>query len=111
MVSRCLEAAKAFPGQVALLDLRTISPWDQDSVLESVRQTGKVLVVHEDTQTAGFAGEIIAVVAGQAFTDLDAPPERLATPDLLIPYNLGMMEAVLPSVERIRAKMAEMLAY
>jgi 2-oxoisovalerate dehydrogenase E1 component len=111
MVWRCLEAAKAFPGQITLLDLRTIVPWDRDAVLESASQTGKVLVVHEDTQTAGFAGEIIAVIASQAFTDLDAPPERLATPDLLIPYNLGMMEAVLPSVERIQAKMGELLAY
>jgi 2-oxoisovalerate dehydrogenase E1 component len=111
MVWRCLEAAKAFPGQITLLDLRTIVPWDRDAVLESVSQTGKVLVVHEDTQTAGFAGEIIAVIASQAFTDLDAPPERLATPDLLIPYNLGMMEAVLPSVERIQAKVGELLAY
>lgn len=111
MVHRCLEAAKAFPGQITLLDLRTIVPWDQEAVLESVRQTGKALVVHEDTQTAGFAGEIIAVIASQAFTDLDAPPERLTTPDVLIPYNLGLMEAVLPSAERIQAKMSAMLAY
>jgi 2-oxoisovalerate dehydrogenase E1 component len=111
MVQRCQEAAKAFPGQVALLDLRTIIPWDHEAVLESVRKTGKALVVHEDTRTGGFAGEIIAVIASQAFTDLDAPPERLVTPDVLIPYNLGLMEAVLPGVERIRAKMGEMLAY
>jgi 2-oxoisovalerate dehydrogenase E1 component len=96
---------------VALLDLRTIIPWDHEAVLESVRKTGKALVVHEDTRTGGFAGEIIAVIASQAFTDLDAPPERLVTPDVLIPYNLGLMEAVLPGVERIRAKMGEMLAY
>jgi 2-oxoisovalerate dehydrogenase E1 component len=111
MVQRCQDAARAFPGQVTLLDLRTIIPWDQEAVLESVRQTGKILVIHEDTQTAGFAGEIIAEVVRQAFTDLDAPPERLATPDVLIPYNLGMMDAVLPSVGRIQAKMGEMLAY
>lgn len=111
MVHRCLEAAKAFPGQVTLLDLRTIIPWDQEAVLESVSRTGKILVVHEDTQTAGFAGEIITVIASQAFTDLDAPPERLTPPDVLIPYNLGLMEAVLPSAERIQAKMAQMLAY
>ncbi|OGO38191.1 MAG: pyruvate dehydrogenase [Chloroflexi bacterium RBG_16_57_11] len=111
MIHRCLEAARAFPGQITLLDLRTIIPWDQDAVLESVRQTGKVLVVHEDTQTAGFAGEIITTIAGQAFTYLDAPPERLATSDVLIPYNLGLMEAVLPSAERIKSKMRELLAY
>jgi 2-oxoisovalerate dehydrogenase E1 component len=111
LVPRCLEAARAFPGQVALLDLRTIIPWDQEAVLESVRRTGKVLVVHEDTQTAGFAGEIIAVITSQAFTDLDAPPERLTTPDVLIPYNLKLMETVLPNVQHIRVKMAKILAY
>jgi 2-oxoisovalerate dehydrogenase E1 component len=111
MVHRCLEAARSFPGEITLFDLRTVIPWDQEAVLESVRHTGKALVVHEDTQTAGFAGEIIAIITSQAFTDLDAPPERLTTPDVLIPYNLGLMEAVLPSVERIRTKMAEMLAY
>jgi 2-oxoisovalerate dehydrogenase E1 component len=111
MVHRCQEAAQSYAGQLTLLDLRTIIPWDQDAVLESVRETGKVLVVHEDTQTAGFASEIIATIIGQVFTDLDAPPERLSTPDVLIPYNLGLMEAVLPSVERIRVKMGEILAY
>jgi 2-oxoisovalerate dehydrogenase E1 component len=111
MVYRCLEAAEAFPGRVAILDLRTISPWDKEGVLDSVRQTGKVLVVHEDTRTGGFAGEIIATIASEAFTDLDAPIERLTTPDCPIPYNVGLMEAVLPSVERIRARMQAILDF
>jgi 2-oxoisovalerate dehydrogenase E1 component len=68
-------------------------------------------VVHEDTYTAGFAGEIIATIASQAFTDLDAPVERLATPDIPIPDNPHLMEAVNPSIERIQAKMVQLLAY
>jgi 2-oxoisovalerate dehydrogenase E1 component len=111
MVHRCLAAAKDFPGRVSLLDLRTIIPWDSPAVLEAVRQAGKVLIVHEDTYTAGFAAEISATVAAQAFTDLDAPVERLATPDIPIPYNVPMMEAVLPSVAKIRAKIEELLAF
>ena len=111
MIPRCLEAAKAFPGRVHLLDLRTIMPWDQEPVLESVHQTGKVLVVHEDTHTAGFAAEILAVIASQAFTDLDAPPERLATPDIPIPYNIPMMDWILPSVQTIRNKLQAMLEF
>ncbi len=111
MVTRCLEAAQSFASRVTALDLRTIIPWDQEAVLESVRQTGKVLIVHEDTLTAGFAGEIIAVIAAQAFTFLDAPPERLATPDAPIPYHVPSMEAVLPSVERIRSRIEALLAY
>ena len=111
MTPRCLEAAKAFSGRVTLLDLRTIVPWDREAVLEAARRTGKVLIVHEDTLTSGFGSEIAAQIVSQAFTDLDAPIERLTTPDLPIPYNIGLMEAVLPSVERIRQKIQALLAY
>jgi 2-oxoisovalerate dehydrogenase E1 component len=111
MVPRCLEAAAAFAGQVNLLDLRTILPWDKNSVLESVRRTGKVMVVHEDTITNGFAAEIIAVINEGAFSDLDAPISRLATPDVPIPYNIGLMDTLLPSVERIHKGIEELLSY
>jgi 2-oxoisovalerate dehydrogenase E1 component len=111
MVPRCVEAAELFNGKVQVLDLRTIIPWDQEAVLESVRQTGKVLVVHEDILTGGFAGEISAVIAEQAFRDLDAPIARLATPDIPVPFNLGAMDALLPSVEKIRNKIEELLAF
>ena len=111
MVGRCLEAARPFAGRVSILDLRTIIPWDQEAVLESVRGTGKVLIVHEDTLTNGFAGEICAVIASQAFSDLDAPLERIGVPDVPIPYNIGLMEAVVPSVAAIQAKMDRLLAF
>jgi 2-oxoisovalerate dehydrogenase E1 component len=111
MVAPCLEAAQAFPGRVTVLDLRTIIPWDQQTVLESVQHTGKALVVHEDTLTAGFAGEIIATIAEQAFTYLDAPLARLAVADIPIPYNTKAMEALLPSVSTIQQKIAELLAF
>jgi len=111
MVPRCLEAAQAFPGKVNLLDLRTVIPWDQSAVLESVAHTGKLLIVHEDTQTGGFSAEIMAVIAEQAFTYLDAPLARLATPDVPIPYNIPMMEGILPGVKQIQAKIIELLAY
>jgi 2-oxoisovalerate dehydrogenase E1 component len=80
-------------------------------VLDSVRRTGKLLVVHEDTRTAGFAGEIIATVASQAFTDLDGPPERLTMPDVPVPFNTGLMRALMPGEESIRIKMGELLAF
>ena len=111
MVYRCLEAAAAFPGRVTVLDLRTIAPWDSAAVLESVARTGKLLIVHEDTRTNGFAGEIAATVAAEAFTDLDGPIERLTTLDCPIPYNAGLMAAVVPGVDAIRAAMARLLAY
>jgi len=111
MVSRCLEAASKFSGRVTVLDLRTIIPWDQEAVLEAVHRTGKALIVHEDTRTAGFAGEIIATIAEQAFSDLDAPIERLTTADMPIPYNIDMMNQALPSVKEIRKRIEELLAY
>jgi len=111
MVHRCLEATEDFSGRISLLDLRTISPWDKNGVLGSVRQTGKVLIVHEDTLTNGFAAEIVATISEQAFTDLDAPIHRIATPDVPIPYNIALMETLLPSVERIRQGIDELLRY
>lgn len=111
MVHASLQAAKVHPGQVEVIDLRTISPWDKEAVLHSIRKTGKLLVVHEDTWTNGFAGEIMATVADEAFTDLDAPLRRLATPDIPIPYNRGLMEAVLPGAKAIQTAIRELLDY
>lgn len=111
MTARCQEAILPFSGRVQLLDLRTIIPWDRDRVLESVQQTGKLLIVHEDTLTNGFGAEIAATVASEAFTDLDAPVRRLAMPDLPVPFNLGVMELLLPSVESIRNEVASLLDF
>jgi 2-oxoisovalerate dehydrogenase E1 component len=110
-VHRCLAASQDFPGRVTVLDLRTIIPWDRETVLDSVRTTGKVLVVHEDTLTGGFGAEISAVIAEEAFSDLDAPIQRMATPDIPIPYNADMMEAILPNVSKIKQKISELLEY
>ena len=79
--------------------------------MESVKKTGKCLIVHEDTITGGFAGEVMATIASEAFEWLDAPLQRLATPDVPIPYNIGLMNAVVPSVDRIRSKLEQLLAY
>ncbi|MEW5829300.1 MAG: thiamine pyrophosphate-dependent enzyme [Chloroflexota bacterium] len=110
MVYTCLEAAEGLNG-VEILDLRTLSPWDRESVLESVRKTGKCLVVHEDTLTGGFAGEIIATVASEAFEWLDAPVQRVTAPDSLVPYNRGLMAEVVPTPEKVRQRMDWLLAY
>ena len=111
MVHRCLEAVKDFSGRVTLLDLRTILPWDKNRVMESVYQTGKVLVVHEDNVTNGFAAEIIATINEQAFRALDAPIARIATPDIPIPYNINLMDAVIPGIHRIKEGIETLLNY
>ena len=93
-----------------LLDLRTLSPWDKDATLASVRKTHRCLIVHEDTLTAGFGAEIAAVLAKEAFFDLDAPIERLAMPDVPSPHSPVLLDAVLPSVDSIAAAMSELAA-
>ena len=110
MVYPVRDASKGLSG-IEVLDLRTISPWDKEAVLNSVKKTGKCLVIHEDTITGGFASELIATIAAEAFDWLDAPLQRLATPDVPIPYNIGLMNTVVPSKERIREKMEWLLAY
>jgi 2-oxoisovalerate dehydrogenase E1 component len=111
MVHRCFEAVNDFSGRVSLIDLRTILPWDKNSVIDSVVRTGKVLVVHEDTLTNGFAAEIIATINEQAFHALDAPVTRIATPDIPIPYNIGLMEAVIPGIKHIKEGIKRLLNY
>jgi 2-oxoisovalerate dehydrogenase E1 component len=111
MVHHCLEAAADLGEAVEILDLRTIVPWDRAAVLESVRRTGRCLVVHEDTLTAGFGAEIAATVAAEAFPWLDAPVERLASADCPVPYSPQLLTGVVPGVAAIRAKMAAVLAF
>jgi 2-oxoisovalerate dehydrogenase E1 component len=109
MVHRCLAAADRFSGDVDLLDLRTIAPWDRAAVLDSVRRTGRCLIVHEDTLTAGFGAEIAAVLAREAFWHLDAPVERLTVEDVPMPYHEVLLQAVLPDAERIAERISALM--
>src|ERR1700688_2198324 len=101
MVERCEKAIINTGISADLLDLRTLSPWDREATLASVRKTRRCLIVHEDTMTAGFGAEIAAVIAKEAFFDLDAPIERLAMPDVPSPHSPVLLDEVLPNVETI----------
>ena len=101
MVERCERAIVDTGVSADHLDLRTLSPWDRDATLASVRKTRRCLIVHEDTMTAGFGAEIAAVLAKDAFFDLDAPIERLAMPDVPSPHSPVLLDEVLPSVATI----------
>jgi 2-oxoisovalerate dehydrogenase E1 component len=94
-----------------IIDLRTITPWDKETVLTSVRKTNRVMILHEDTITAGFGAEIAAVIAQEAFSYLDAPVDRFATPDIPIPYNLRLMDVVVPSVKDIAERVKSLVNY
>jgi 2-oxoisovalerate dehydrogenase E1 component len=110
MVERC-ELALSRTGICAdLLDLRTLSPWDREATLASVRKTRRCLIVHEDTLTAGSGAEIAAVLAKEAFFDLDAPIERLAVPDVPSPHSPVLLDAVLPSVDMIGRALSDLAA-
>jgi 2-oxoisovalerate dehydrogenase E1 component len=111
MVHRALEAAEGSEADVEVIDLRTVIPWDREAVLRSVRKTNRCIVVHEDNWTCGVGAEIAATIAQDAFTWLDAPVERMATADCPIPYNPGLMEAVVPTPATIRQRIAKVMAF
>ena len=96
---------------VEVVDLRTLVPWDAEAVLESVKKTSRVLVLHEDQLTCGFGAEIAAVIADEAFGWLDAPVRRLASLDVPIPAEASMEAFVRPSAEKTVAALESLLAY
>jgi 2-oxoisovalerate dehydrogenase E1 component len=111
----CLEAAEALAAEdgasVEVLDLRTISPLDRDTVLASVVRTGRCLVVHEDNLSFGVGAEVAAIVAAEAFWDLDAPVRRLATPDVpAYPFAAALEAELFVDAGKVAAAMRASLA-
>jgi 2-oxoisovalerate dehydrogenase E1 component beta subunit len=114
MVYTAEEAAEQLDADgvsVEIIDLRTILPWDKAAVLESARKTSKVLVLHEDTRTGGFGGEIAATIAEEAFEDLDAPVRRITAPDTPVPFSPPLEKAFIPQVEDVVAGLRELAEY
>jgi 2-oxoisovalerate dehydrogenase E1 component beta subunit len=112
MVHYTLEAAKKLAEEgidVHVLDLRTLIPLDKEAVLEATKKTGKVLIVHEDNKTSGFGAEIAAIIAEEAFFDLDAPVGRLCSPDVpSMPYNSKLEKAFMLNPEKIAVAIREL---
>jgi pyruvate/2-oxoglutarate/acetoin dehydrogenase E1 component len=105
MVQRALEAAEQLAEEgidVEVVDPRTLKPLDEETVVQSVIKTGRVLIVHEACKTGGYGGELAAVIAGsEAFDYLDTPIVRLAGRDIPIPYNRTLEYHTVPQVENI----------
>lgn len=105
MVTRALEAAALLAGEgieLEVIDLRTIKPYDAETIIASVKKTGRLLIVHEAPLIGGFGGEIAAMIAqSDAFAYLEAPIVRLGGADVPIPYNRNLERAAVPQVEDI----------
>jgi pyruvate dehydrogenase E1 component beta subunit len=105
MVSRSLQAAKQLAEEgieLEVIDPRTLKPMDMQPIIQSVKKTGRLLVVHEAVKTGGFGGEIVASVAeSEAFGYLEAPIRRLAALDIPVPYNEKLETLMIPQVESI----------
>ncbi len=114
-VHLALEAAETLRREdgveTKIVDLRTLIPLDTELILESVRDTGKVLIVHEANLTGGIGGEIAALIADRAFDHLDAPIRRLGALDTPVPYAPTLEEAVLPTTAGIVTALRALAAY
>ncbi|MFZ0391097.1 MAG: dehydrogenase E1 component subunit alpha/beta [Calditrichia bacterium] len=113
-VQRSLEAIRMLgemKPSVEVIDIRTLVPLDMDTIINSVKKTGKVLIVHEDNFTGGFGAEIAARISHQAFRFLDGPVMRVGARDAHIPYQSDLEKYVLPTPARIAESLKELLLF
>jgi 2-oxoisovalerate dehydrogenase E1 component beta subunit len=114
MVWTALEAAQELEKEglsLEVVDLRTLLPYDEQTVLASVRKCNKVILLHEDTRTGGMASELAALIAEQAFEDLDGPIVRVTAPDTPVPYSPPLEEYFLPNAQKVIAAARKLAAY
>jgi 2-oxoisovalerate dehydrogenase E1 component beta subunit len=116
LLHACLEAAARLADEegisVEVVDVRSIAPLDAGTILDSVRKTGKAIVVSEDNRTYGASAEIVARIAEEAMFDLDGPIVRVAGPDVpAMPFAAPLEHAFLPDAERVRRAMLELAGF
>jgi 2-oxoisovalerate dehydrogenase E1 component len=113
-VRRALMAANAVADggiSVEVIDLRTLSPWDRETVFESVRKNSRVIVAYEDSLSWGFGAEISAAIADECFAWLDAPVKRVASADTFVGYAPSLEDAILPQIEDFRQAYEEIMKF
>ena len=114
-VQRALVAANQIAEEggpsVEVIDLRTLSPWDEDTVFTSVKKTGRVIVATEDALSWGYGAEIAAKIADECFAWLDAPVKRVASADAFVGYAPSLEDATLPQVETFRTAYLDIVRY
>ena len=114
MVHQSLEVARMMESNgvsVEVIDLRTLNPLDEETIYRSVKKTNRVAVIHEDTLTAGFGAEIVALIVKNCFEHLDAPVMRVAALDSPVPYSPPLEDAVLPNKQKILTALEQLAGY
>lgn len=114
MVHVAMEAAKQLEAdglEVEIIDLRTLYPIDEETVLNSTRKTNKIILLHEDTRTLGLGAELSAIISEKAFDDLDGPLVRITAPDTPVPYSPPLEEAFIPGLEKVVAAARDLAAF
>jgi 2-oxoisovalerate dehydrogenase E1 component len=114
MVQKSIEVADKFAKEdigIEVIDLRTLYPLDIETIGDSVKKTNRVLIVHEDTLTGGFGGEIASLIGEKYFQHLDAPVKRVAAMDLPVPYNWELEKVVLPQNKNIEKVARELISF
>src|SRR6266700_4599085 len=115
MTHYCLEAAETMSGEgveVEVVDLRCLAPLDHTATLDSVKKTGKAIVVYEDNLTGGFGAEVAAIISEHAFDSLDGPVVRVAAPDIpAMPFNTPQEDFFMPNPQKIAEAMRKLAAY
>lgn len=109
-VIQCMQAIEASGKSIELIDLRTIYPFDMDAIEESVKKTGRCVIVHEAPKTGGFGAEIAARIMERCFLHLEAPVQRVTGFDTIMPYYKLELE-YMPDAARIERAIAEIAAY
>ncbi|MBA7712097.1 Pyruvate dehydrogenase E1 component subunit beta [subsurface metagenome] len=112
LLSKALNAAQTLADegiQVEIVDPRSLRPLDIETIIASVKKTGRLVVAHQAVKTCGVGAEIVALVQEQAFDHLDAPIQRVATPDVIIPVNRNLEKGVFPQEEQIVAAVKAVL--
>jgi 2-oxoisovalerate dehydrogenase E1 component len=113
-VIHCLEAAEILSGEnldVEVLDLRSLIPFDKQSIINSIKKTNKVLIVHEDKVFAGFGSELLSFIVEEAFEYLDAPVRRVGSTNTPVGFNKILEKAILPDTEKIVKSLKELFKY
>lgn len=114
LVQKSIDAAKKLESEgysVEVIDLRTLAPFDMETIKSSLAKTNRVMIAHEEHKTSGFAGEIAARINEECFESLDAPILRVASKDTHVAYNPGLEDVILPQTDDVYKKLKELLAY